>query len=352
MSIKHSQEKREFQDSLRSFLSEKITSTYLRSRITAKASDPELWHAINELGLNEYFSDLEGTNLGVHDLALVALESGRALLPEELSCRILTGPVLEKMLALSKPAISPTIIETVKKAGYGSITVAAEGELKVASTASGVTLSGHLPVAISACESELLIVLCENTRRGFVLSAKGGPQIERTDSLDETLRLSQVSLANTVASEMPQDIASKLLGMLYTIRACELAGVVAKAVEMTSSYVKTRKQYGVPIGGFQAVQHKLADMQLQAEAMRALSNFAAWSADNSPEQFSLASLSALLYAVEQAPLCLEAAVQLHGGIGFTYEFDLHLYLRRAKALSMIFYPSQAMHQQVLQYAAA
>ena len=83
-------------------------------------------------------------------------------------------------------------------------------------------------------------------------------------------------------------------------------------VEWTAEYVKTRKQYGVAVGSFQAVQHKLADMHLRAEAVSSISSFAAWSFENSPDQSDLASRSAIAYAAEWAPKVIESSIQLFG----------------------------------------
>ena len=118
-------------------------------------------------------------------------------------------------------------------------------------------------------------------------------------------------------------------------------------VEATVEFVKTRKQFGVAIGGFQAVQHKLANMHLKTEAMRAMAHFASWSAEESKDQLTLASASALAFACEHAGTIVEDAIQLHGGIGFTWEFDLHLFLRRAKMLEILFAPTKRHSELIL-----
>lgn len=344
MSIKYSQEKIEFQDSLRSFFSERLTSEYLRDRIAAKKSDSSLLTAIGDLGLAEYFAELPKNELGIHDLALIALESGRALLPEDLTTHILLGPVLKRILG-DEGASAPELSGVWSEKRRGALALVRSSEISI----DGTSVSGSLAAAAGFTESDFQVLLFEDICRAFVVSLKSGALLPRT-SLDETVRLAEAKLTKEPAVELKAEAAQKLLSCVYSLRAAELAGAAARAVEMTVDYVKTRKQYAVPVGGFQAVQHKLSDMHLQAEAMRALSNFACWSADNSPEQFELAALSAMMFAAKEAPTCVESAIQLHGGIGFTYEFDLHLYLRRARAVSLLFAPAEGAHDRVLELA--
>ncbi|MBN8550873.1 MAG: acyl-CoA dehydrogenase, partial [Deltaproteobacteria bacterium] len=127
----------------------------------------------------------------------------------------------------------------------------------------------------------------------------------------------------------------------------ELGGMCARVVDLTLEYVKTRKQFGVAIGSFQAVQHKLSDMHLQSEALRSLAAFATWAAQESKEQSELSSRAALAFACEHAPQIIETAIQMHGGIGFTWEYELHLYLRRAKMLELLFGSGEAEHQSLI-----
>lgn len=131
-------------------------------------------------------------------------------------------------------------------------------------------------------------------------------------------------------------LSDKVIGA--TIRlgvAAELSGISSRVVEMTAEYVKTRKQFGKPLAAFQAVQHKLSDMLMWSEQISSLGRFAAWAADNDPSQYVRSASAAFGYAAEYAPRLIETSIQMHGGIGFTWEYPLHLYLRRAKCLSAL-----------------
>jgi alkylation response protein AidB-like acyl-CoA dehydrogenase len=105
---------------------------------------------------------------------------------------------------------------------------------------------------------------------------------------------------------------------------------------MTVEYAKTRQQFGAAIGSFQAIQQKIAQCYAHSESLTSLSQFASWSAAHSPHQRTLTSQAAILAATEFGPMICETAIQAHGGIGFTWEYDLHLYLRRAKLIEAAF----------------
>jgi alkylation response protein AidB-like acyl-CoA dehydrogenase len=209
---------------------------------------------------------------------------------------------------------------------------------------------------VSGAEDAKYMVLCGKTaeeKEGslYLLSLTGSKEqiVKRTavPSLDLSRRYFDLELQNVAALQLGTESAKGVFQVHGAVVASELAGIAAKVVEMTVEYVKTRKQFNVPIGTFQAVQHKIADMYLQSEALRALSTFACWAAQHSQEQAQLSTLSALSFACEQAPLIAETAIQMHGGIGFTWEYELHLYLRRAKMVEMLYRASAESAAQII-----
>lgn len=121
----------------------------------------------------------------------------------------------------------------------------------------------------------------------------------------------------------------------FLLLASEMCGVMKRAVSMTVDYAKTRVQFGVPIGSFQAVAHPLADSFVKVEGLTSLTQFSAWAFDNSPSQADMTALSAWKFAETHGASTVERAIQLHGGVGFTYEYPLHKYLRRAKVLEVL-----------------
>jgi alkylation response protein AidB-like acyl-CoA dehydrogenase len=144
--------------------------------------------------------------------------------------------------------------------------------------------------------------------------------------------LSQVVLKNVNALFFDDADSALVEDLIEVLKASEVYGITARVIEMTTEYVKTREQFSVPLGAFQAVQQRLADGYAASESLGALCRFAAWSVEGSPRQRRLTARAAVSHAAEVGPLVCESAIQCHGGIGFTWEYDLHLLLRRAKVI--------------------
>jgi alkylation response protein AidB-like acyl-CoA dehydrogenase len=111
-----------------------------------------------------------------------------------------------------------------------------------------------------------------------------------------------------------------------------LLGLMSRALEMTLEYVQTRRAFNRPIGSFQALQHRLADMLMRTESTRSAVYRAAWCVDSHDADAALACAAAKAYAGDAARLVCGESIQMHGGIGFTWELDLHFYFKRAKTL--------------------
>jgi alkylation response protein AidB-like acyl-CoA dehydrogenase len=188
---------------------------------------------------------------------------------------------------------------------------------------------GTLPMVFDAAGATLPIAL---TDHGLVAVPGVGP--EPVPSVDRTRPVSAVVLDDAVAvllTDASGELAAHLRHRQLTLYAAEAAGVAAAALERTAAYTVEREQFGRPIGTFQAVKHRLADMLVEVESARSAVYAAAWSARDNPD---LAVALAQAVATEAAVHVVGAAIQLHGGIGVTWEHDLHLFLRRAKALEV------------------
>jgi len=153
-------------------------------------------------------------------------------------------------------------------------------------------------------------------------------EISLRSSIDFSQSVCSLSKPGKVIAEI-SDISERAL---RAFEARELSGVTASVLTETVEYVKTRTQFGVPIGSFQAVQHTLASAQVMLEGMESLSEFACWALDSDPAQAPLVCPSSIQFATKAAVETIEKCLQMHGGIGFTWEHDLHIYLRRAKFL--------------------
>ena len=343
MSFALTSEQQEFQEMLRSFFAETFPSAVLRARAASRAaSDAALWRRIEELDLAAGFSgEKKEDRVGFSVLALTAAECGRALVPEGIIESILAGPYLIRSLlsadeqAALRATIGPDAVLALTQ-GKSRGTVAWSPE---SLTCDSRKVSAEAAVTPWAECSNVCVLVDPATGKVVVASLEGA---ERTDVqlLDPTVKASRVKLAGAPGFELSRATAQAVIDSLRALRAAEIAGAMARAVEMTVEFVKTREQFDVPIGGFQAVQHRLADMHVSTEAVSALSRFAAWSSEASPEQFSLSSMAALQQALEYGGAVVEGAIQLHGGIGFTHEYDLHFFLRRVKCLEAVYRMSE------------
>ena len=154
-----------------------------------------------------------------------------------------------------------------------------------------------------------------------------GAEAEPAASIDPTRPAARVPA--DAGEPLPGDVAAATDRALVAV-AAELVGVCDRALEMTVAYVKERKQFGTPVGAYQAVSHRCAQMLLDTEGARAAVSFAAWAADADPERLPEAAAMAKAAASDAGREVTAAAIQLHGGIGFTWEADVHWLFKRAQ----------------------
>jgi alkylation response protein AidB-like acyl-CoA dehydrogenase len=189
--------------------------------------------------------------------------------------------------------------------------------------------SGELRGALGAADSlipdapgaDLVVVV--DAAAGSAHVADG---VEEVESVDPTRRHGR---ATGSAETLDGDVAGALDRALIAVSA-ELVGVCQRALDMTVEYVKERKQFGVPVGTFQAVHHTAAQMLLDTEGGRAATYYAAWAADAEPERLPMAAAMAKAWTSDAGRSVTGSAIQLHGGIGFTWEADVHWLYKRAQ----------------------
>jgi alkylation response protein AidB-like acyl-CoA dehydrogenase len=167
-----------------------------------------------------------------------------------------------------------------------------------------------------------------------------GVAIKPLGGMDPGTRLAQVTLDGAaVAAEarLPSDGAAEFLLLRGAVgAAAEMLGAARRCLDMAVEYAKVREQFGQPIGSFQAIRHRCAEMLLEVENSHAATYYAAWALDNGAEDGPLAASVAKSYVSDAARKVCGDAIQVHGGIGFTWEYDLHLYFKRAKALEPLY----------------
>jgi alkylation response protein AidB-like acyl-CoA dehydrogenase len=218
----------------------------------------------------------------------------------------------------------------------------------------GYRLDGVARYVDGAAAADLLLV-ATTTDAGLVHllvpADAPGITVRPMDGLDLTRRLGEVTLAGVAVPtadvlDIGEELLARALAVATVLQAAELVGAADHLLETTVQYAKDRVQFGRPIGSFQAVKHRLADLHIDVEAMRAATHYAALAlGDDFPDAAEAVAVAGSYVADTHAELCGEA-LQLHGGIGFTWEHDLHLFIRRAK-LDQVLYGDGAWHREQL-----
>jgi hypothetical protein len=352
MSIRLTPEQLELQSSFRKFLSTEWGQGQRRPHIEARQSTiASCWQRLEDFGAFALFSgEFDVDSPGLRELSVLAHEAGRGLVPEPMVETVFAAGYLLGLVKDELPAL---------RAAFGSEFVdgIVSGEHKVAlamstfGTPQQVTRRGAASTSRVDCKLSFvtqphkaaLVLFVGQTNDGELrlhLARFGKSKEQRvnatySNSVDLLRAYQDIELANVATFVFSQQNTLKAQLALMVLFANELAGLATAVVELTAEYTKTRKQFGSPIGGFQAVQHKLADMYARAEATRSLAEFAAWACVHSESQSELVSRAAIMFASNEVPTIVESSIQLHGGIGFTWEYDLHLFLRRAQFLATL-----------------
>jgi alkylation response protein AidB-like acyl-CoA dehydrogenase len=316
--------------SAREFLNAECPMAAVRKAIeTETAFDAALWSKIAAQGWTGLLIPEEygGHGMGMVEMAVVLEEMGRALLPSPfLSTTLLAATIIERGGT-----------EEQKKRYLPGI---ASGDAKL--TVAQCQRSGDVcPLVPHAAVADFIIFA---TPERLFTAPADGLKITHTPALDLTRPLYEVSLKNVkVPAENVIATGNRARGVLETALdvataglTAEMTGGIERLLEITVEYAKTRKQFGRPIGQFQAVQHLCADMLLMTESSRSAAYYACYAVgERLPEAAEAVSI-AKSYVSEAYREAGNRAIQVHGGMGFTWENDCHLYYRRAKASEVAF----------------
>ncbi len=319
-----------------------LASRYPLSEVRRLAEDEERgftdgqWGQLVELGWPGIFVAEErgGQGLGIVELVILQEELGYALAPTPFFSNACAGLVLQAGADddLAECWLGPLA------AGEKRGTVALHDEDathsldRISLVAEGDSLTGTKIAVADAGSADFLVVAAPN-RPYLVDAGADGVTITPTPGIDPTRKLFSVQLDGVEATPLTGDPAQLQLALhaISTALAAESTGVAQRAMEMAVEYAKDRKQFERPIGAYQAVSHRCAQMLLEVEGARSTSYYAAWALDHEPESAPLAAAMAKAYASDAGWRVTASALQVHGGIGFTWEHDLHFFLKRAKA---------------------
>jgi alkylation response protein AidB-like acyl-CoA dehydrogenase len=304
-------DQRDIQRTARDLLGERATFARVREHAEAGTTDQALWKELCELGWPGIAISEEngGQGLGTIELSILCEELGRVLAPV---------PFLPSVMAAC----------VIEQAGS-----AEQRERWLPGLASGETIGalagavdGTAELVVGGEEAEV-IVLVEDDGSGRLLTPDDA-EVSKIATIDPTRSAARV-IAGDGAGETLDD-GCPGLGQALVAVSSELVGVSERALDMTVEYVKERKQFGVPVGAYQAVSHRCAQMLLDTEKARSTTAFAAWSADADPEQLAQAAAMAKAAASDAGREVTASAIQAHGGIGFTWEANVHWLYKRAQ----------------------
>ncbi len=363
MDIGFSEEQELLREAARKFLDAECTTRFVRERMAeAAACTDKFWAQIAEQGwLGILFAEEDGgSGLGLVDLVVLMEEMGRAVMPGPYFATALLGG--GAIAAAGSPAqrreYLPQIAAGALKATLALSEPSARWDaagitLPARETRGGFALSGTKLFVADAHLADVIVVAARS-RDGSTMEDgvslflvprdAPGLSVRVLPSIDETRKLCEVRLD---AVEVPR---AALLGPLHdgwpalsrvvdraiVALAAEMCGGAQRVLDMTVDYAKLRTTFGKPIGSYQGVKHKCADMLVDIENAKSLTYYAAWAADERLDELPLAASMAKAYASDAGRKVAAAGIQLHGGIGMTWEHDLQLYLKRAKASEIAF----------------
>lgn len=355
MDFGFSEEQEMLRDAAKRFLTDNCSTKFVRQMMAdATAHDPAFWQKLVLQGwpgllIPEQYGGANGTFL---DLTVVVEEMGKALVPGPfLAAALLGAPTfiegasdalknefLPKM-AEGKFIATVAIAEAAGRFDAGGI------ELKAARKGSGYTLNGEKFFVPDAHVADAIVVAARtgagSGEEGITLlcvpAKEKGVTVTQFKTVDMTRRACHVKFDDVQVDTLigkenaGWPVLRRVLEIATAALSTEMVGTAQKALDIAVEYAKTRVQFGKPIGSFQAVKHKCVDMMVAVENARSLTYYAAWTVDERVAEAQSAVPMAKAYASDMAKNVTSEAIQVHGGIGFTWEHDMHLYHRRALA---------------------
>jgi alkylation response protein AidB-like acyl-CoA dehydrogenase len=353
MNFDFSDEQKELKDQARRFLDARSSSKAVRGVLEGpKPFDRELWKGMAEMGFLGIAIPEEygGYGAGYLELCALAEELGRALAPVPFSSSIFLGSEFlkaagsdaQKQAWLPKLASGEAIATFAFAEGLGAVT-----PKSIKASVAGGKLSGTKTAVLDGDVADIAIVAArsgagEGERGiGLYLVDLKGPGVTRSplQTIDPTRSQAKIVFDGATAEPLGNaaegwSILTDVLDRAAVLTAFEQVGGADRALEMGRDYALERFAFGRPIGSFQAIKHMLADMYVSATLARSNAYWGAWALSTGAAELPVAAASARVSATQAYQHCSKNNIQVHGGMGFTWEFDCHLHYRRANLLAL------------------
>ncbi|MET0592513.1 MAG: acyl-CoA dehydrogenase family protein [Polyangiaceae bacterium] len=356
------EEQEELRKNARRLLESASSSERVRAAMaTEQGYDETLWRRLGEeLGITSLAipEPYGGAGLGFVEIAAVMEEMGRALL-----CAPFFSTVCLAASAILHGGTEDQKLETLPRIAAGKLTatvafVAPDGRWDapgsgVSYVARGdeIELTGKSSFVLDGHTAELLLVVARSAANGdrspsifLVPSSAAGLARRALTTMDMTRKQAELTLdkvripssSRLGAPKTGEATLARALDLAKVALSAEQVGGAQRCLDMSVDYAKTRVQFGRPIGSFQAIKHKLADMFVEVESARSASYYAAWVAAHSESELPEAAALAKSYCSDAYFRIAAETIQIHGGVGFTWEHDAHLYFKRAKSSETLF----------------
>lgn len=331
MDFAFSDEQEQLRSWARQFLTERYDPERLAKIADSDGHDPDVCPRLAELG----WLDEELTFV---DLAVLFEEAGAALLPAPYFSTIaLAGPALRAEGSLSSRLSRGELRATLAWAEQGVPQGLLDTDV-VSTTIRNGRVDGEKVLVPDAGAVDLVVVVARGSGGpGLYAVDIADAAVETHPTLDGTRRLGTVRFSGAPGQllggpDAAADVLATVRRWAYAAVSCEAVGVARRALQLATDYAKTREQFGRPIGVYQGISHKLADTYVALQRARSLAYWAAWCVAESDSQAERACLAAKSAAAETSVAACEDAIQVHGGIGMTWEHELHRHYKRAQWL--------------------
>jgi alkylation response protein AidB-like acyl-CoA dehydrogenase len=370
MDFDFSDEQFAFRDSVRAFLAGRPAPSGPGPARPSDATSQKLWGGLAELGI---FSVLVpeiygGLGLTGVDLALVVEEFGRALMPPLVMETLIATDLISRLgsdrqksallpdIAAGRLRLSCAVAEALT--GYDPANISTA----IAANTGKWRLNGAKLLVPDAAAADLLVVtarMAGTSQLALVVleRIRGGVQLREQNTLDLMSPYHEVCFADVAVDAgdlLGSEAAPESVQLLYDAGAVSAAatmtGIAGRVMDTAVEFVKQRNQFGRPIGSFQAIKHKCADMAVAVESSRSAAYYAAWSLAWGDGERRKAVSIAKSFCGEASRLVCNDGIQLHGGMGFTWDLGLHHYLRRAKQLEYSYGDATFHRRRVLEQA--
>ena len=353
-------EQQELRAAVRRFLADRSPSERVRAVMGSdRGHDDAVWSGLARMGALGLVvpEELGGAGAGHVERSVVAEELGRALVPAPfLASAVLATDVL---LALDPAdpdaaAVRAELLPALAAGERIAAVAAAEGRGEWDRTGGATTATGRdggwvldgvkTPVLAGDVADVVLVLAAAPDGPGWFAVDAGAAGLTRTrlTGLDPTRRLAELAFAATPARRLPTADAAAVLDLVADLAAVALAaeqvGLMQRAMELTVAHATVRVQFGRPIGSYQAVKHGCADMLSAWEQAVSVLRYAAWTADHDRAELPVAAALAQTHVGPAAFATATGMVQYHGGTGYTWEHDAHLFYKRAKSSQLLLGP--------------